>query len=139
MKKVVLSALLALGLCFGLAAAPEAGAPAGKSGKAAASATVQKAPKGSKVAKAKKAKAKKAEAVKAEAAKTAAVKAEAAAAAEAPQKFAGLSDETLDKFDTTWGIPTLWYVAPLAAIVALLMAGSYYKKMIAANEGLRIF
>ena len=35
MKKVVLSALLALGLCFGLAAAPEAGAPAGKSGKAA--------------------------------------------------------------------------------------------------------
>ena len=135
MKKVVLSALLALGLCFGLAAAPEAGAPAGKSGKAAASATVQKAPKGSKVAKAKKAKAKKAEAVKAEAAKTAAVKAEAAAAAEAPQKFAGLSDETLDKFDTTWGIPTLWYVAPLAAIVALLMAGSYYKKMIAANEG----
>ena len=126
MKKVVLSALLAFGLCLGLSAAnPEAGAPAGKSGKAAVTAAAKKATKGAKIAKAKKAKA----------AKAVAKQAEAPVAEEAPQKFAGFSDETLNKFDTTWGLPTLWYVAPLAAIVALLMAGSYYKKMIAANEG----
>ena len=35
MKKVVLSALFAFGLCFGLTAAPDANAQAGKSGKAA--------------------------------------------------------------------------------------------------------
>ena len=123
MKKVVLSALFAIGLCFGLAAAPDANAPAGKSGKPAVKAVSAKAKSAPKVKKA----------VKAKAAPVAAAKAEAEA--EAPQKYMGISDETLNKFDTTWGLPTLWYVAPLAAIVALLMAGSYYKKMIAANEG----
>ena len=124
MKKVVLSALFAIGLCFGLAAAPDANAPAGKSGKPAVKAVSAKAKSTPKVKKAVKAK---------KAAPKAAAKAEAEA--EAPQKYMGISDETLNKFDTTWGLPTLWYVAPLAAIVALLMAGSYYKKMIAANEG----
>ena len=43
MKKVVLSALFAIGLCFGLAAAPDANAPAGKSGKPAVKAVSAKA------------------------------------------------------------------------------------------------
>ena len=130
MKKVVLSALFAVGLCFGLAAAPDANAPVSKSGKVTVKAeTVKKqkkaAQKGAKKVSKKAVK-------KAEKAKTAV---KAVETVEAPQKYMGIPEETLNKFDTTWGIPTLWYVAPLAAIVALLMAGSYYKKMLAANEG----
>ena len=34
-----------------------------------------------------------------------------------------------------WGMPTLWWSAPFAAILALLMAACFYKKMIAADEG----
>ena len=130
MKKVVLSALLAIGLCFGLTAASDANAQAGKSGKAAVKTEAVKKQKKT-VKKGAKKVAKKA--VKKAEAPKAAVK--APEAVEAPQKYMGISEETLNKFDTTWGIPTLWYVAPLAAVVALLMAGSYYRKMIAANEG----
>ncbi|MBR4884736.1 MAG: sodium/proton-translocating pyrophosphatase, partial [Lentisphaeria bacterium] len=34
-----------------------------------------------------------------------------------------------------WGIPTLWWAAPLASVMALLVAVSFYKKMIASNPG----
>ena len=57
MKKVVLSALFALGLCFGLAAAPDANAPAGKSGKTSVQEVSAKAKGASRVKKAVKAKA----------------------------------------------------------------------------------
>ena len=130
MKKVVLSALFAVGLCFGLAAAPDANAPVSKSGKVTVKAeTVKKQKKADQkgVKKVSKKAVKKAEKAK--------PAAKAVETVEAPQKYMGIPEETLNKFDTTWGIPTLWYVAPLAAIVALLMAGSYYKKMLAANEG----
>ena len=33
------------------------------------------------------------------------------------------------------GMPTLWWSAPFAAVLALLMAAVFYKKMIAADEG----
>ena len=123
MKKAVLSALFVMGLCIGLAAAPDANAPAGKSGKTAAKAVVNKTGKAVKKAP---------KAVKKATPKKAVQK---AAPAEVPATFAGIPETTIEKLDTTWGIPTLWYVAPLAAIVALLMAGSYYKKMLSASEG----
>ena len=34
-----------------------------------------------------------------------------------------------------WGIPTLWWAAPLASVLALLVAFNFYKKMISANPG----
>ena len=34
-----------------------------------------------------------------------------------------------------WGQPTLWWAAPLASVLALLVAFNFYKKMIAANPG----
>jgi K(+)-stimulated pyrophosphate-energized sodium pump len=37
--------------------------------------------------------------------------------------------------DMFLGIPMLWWIAPAASIVALLMAVVFYKKMMAANEG----
>jgi len=33
------------------------------------------------------------------------------------------------------GIPGLWYVAPVAAVIALVMAGVFYSKMLKAGEG----
>ena len=130
MKKVVLSALLGIALCFGLAAAPDApNTTAGTTGatvKASPAKGAKKAPKkGAKKAPKKAPKKPKA------APEAAAVSSEPAA----PETYMGIPEETLNKFDTTWGLPTLWYVAPLAAIVALLMAASFYKKMLAANEG----
>ncbi len=35
----------------------------------------------------------------------------------------------------TWGMPSIWWSAPFAAILAILMARIFYKKMIAADEG----
>ena len=87
MKKVVLSALLAFGLCLGLAAAPDANAPAGKSGKPAAAVSAKAKKKAAKTVKAAKAAKAKAETQ---------AKAEVKAVEEAPQTFAGLSDETLN-------------------------------------------
>jgi K(+)-stimulated pyrophosphate-energized sodium pump len=34
-----------------------------------------------------------------------------------------------------YGMPTLWWSAPIAAILAILMATIFYRKMFAANEG----
>ncbi len=34
-----------------------------------------------------------------------------------------------------WGMPTLWWSAPVASILALLMAVVFYRKMMAADEG----
>ena len=34
-----------------------------------------------------------------------------------------------------WGMPAVWWSAPFAAILAILMARIFYKKMIAASEG----
>ena len=34
-----------------------------------------------------------------------------------------------------WGMPAIWWSAPLAAILAILMAMVFYKKMMAASEG----
>ena len=78
MKKVVLSALLAFGLCLGLAAAPDANAPAGKSGKPAAAVSAKAKKKAAKTVKAAKAAKAKAETQ---------AKAEVKAVEEAPQTF----------------------------------------------------
>ena len=40
--------------------------------------------------------------------------------------------ETLSMFA---GMPLIWWVAPLASIIALLVAMIFYRKMIAADEG----
>ncbi len=37
--------------------------------------------------------------------------------------------------DVLFGLPTLWWIAPVAAVIALLMASVFYRKMIAADEG----
>ena len=37
--------------------------------------------------------------------------------------------------EKVWGQPTLWWAAPLASVLALLVAFNFYKKMIAANPG----
>ncbi len=37
--------------------------------------------------------------------------------------------------ESLWGLPTMWWAAPLASILALLVAMSFYKKMMAANPG----
>ena len=34
-----------------------------------------------------------------------------------------------------WGQPTLWWAAPMASVLALLVAFSFYRKMIAADPG----
>ena len=89
MKKIVLSSLLALGLCFGLAAAgADAKAPSAKSGK-----TVVRKVEGK---------------VSAKNIKKAPKAVKKTVEAEAPAKFAGIPEETIEKLDTTWGIPTLW-------------------------------
>ena len=53
-----------------------------------------------------------------------------ASAAECPAAKVVLEDQNM-----FWGIPTLWWAAPLASVMALLVAVSFYKKMIASNPG----
>ncbi len=48
-----------------------------------------------------------------------------------PAASAGLGETP----NELWGIPVLWYVAPLASIIALLMARIFFQKMYAANPG----
>ncbi len=38
-------------------------------------------------------------------------------------------------YDIVMGQPSLWWAAPLASILALMVALLYYKKMMAASEG----
>ena len=37
--------------------------------------------------------------------------------------------------NTLWGLPTLWWLTPVAALLALLMAAHFYRRMTAAPEG----
>jgi len=36
---------------------------------------------------------------------------------------------------TIWGLPTLWWITPFSAVLALLMAALFYRRMVAAPEG----
>ncbi len=48
----------------------------------------------------------------------------------------GIADAAMGaEFETWAGMPLLWWVAPLASIIALLMAIVFYKKMMGASEG----
>ena len=42
---------------------------------------------------------------------------------------------TVVEIETVNAIPGLWWIAPIASIIALMMAGHFYRKMMSASEG----